>query len=219
MDIRISGYPDIHRIEKVIRRILVCHLVQYLKLVLILIQTSQLLPGQVLICMLQQVRLPLAGLFHLRVLPKALVNELLLGHHGAHCERRRRRASRQFSGGPQSGNSLLARQRGEPAPKRPPSPPPSMPPTTTNSAGYPYGYPDIRISAGSSSRSAGYANPAAGSQQLAILTSDSEVGYYHGLVSNSCMWPIPCFVQGVPRLSVYPLAALPLAGAVKTRAS
>ena len=151
MDIRISGYPDIRRIEKVIRRILVCHLVQYLKLVLILIQTSQLLPGQVLICMLQQVRLPLAGLFHLRVLPKALVNELLLGRHGAHCERRRRRASRQFSGGPQSGNSLLARQRGEPAPKRPPSPPPSMPPpsmppTTTNSAGYPYGYPDIRIS-------------------------------------------------------------------------
>ena len=146
MDIRISGYPDIRRIEKVIRRILVCHLVQYLKLVLILIQTSQLLPGQVLICMLQQVRLPLAGLFHLRVLPQALVNELLLGRHGAHCERRRRRASRQFSGGPQSGNSLLARQRGEPAPKRPPSPPPSMPPTTTNSAGYPYGYPDIRIS-------------------------------------------------------------------------
>ena len=138
------------------------YLVQFLKLVLILIQTSQLLPGQVLICMLQQVRLPLAGLFHLRVLPKALVNELLLGRHGAHCERRRRRASRQFSGGPQSGNSLLARQRGEPAPKRPPSPPPSMPPTTTNSTRYPYGYPDIRISAGSSSRSAGYANPDAG---------------------------------------------------------
>ena len=37
---------------------------QFLKLVLILIQTSQLLPGLVLICMLQQVRLPLAGLFH-----------------------------------------------------------------------------------------------------------------------------------------------------------
>ena len=35
---------------------------------------------------------------------------------------------------------------------------------------------------------------AAGSQQLAILTSDREVGYYHGLVSNSCMWPIPCLL-------------------------
>jgi hypothetical protein len=40
------------------------YLVQFLKLVLILIQTSQLFPGLVLICMLQQVRLPLAGLFH-----------------------------------------------------------------------------------------------------------------------------------------------------------
>ena len=79
----------------------------------------------------------------LRVLPKALVNELLLGRHGAAVHCCGRRASRHFSGGSQPGNSLCWRQRGEPAPKRPPSPPPSMPTTTTNSAGYP---PDIRIS-------------------------------------------------------------------------
>jgi hypothetical protein len=59
---------------------------------------------------------------------------------------------------------------------------------------------------------------AAGSQQLAILTSDREVGYYHGIKLVHVANPLLA-VQGVSRLAVYPLAALPLAGAVKTRAS